>query len=264
LPKEAPPNKTAAPLASTRVPPGTYNPMTSRDIFNADGIMPPALQAQGSDKTEQEDVPVLSSLPLNLIGTIVFAVPDKSIATIELKGKNLVQAFSVGSEIDNIAKLEKVEREKVIFRNLNNNRLEYIEMKSTSKISFKAGPVETPTAKAASDVIQTAPNKYEIKRSDLLKYTNNLNEILQQARAVPDRDPNTGEIRCFRILDLAPGSIYEKFGVQRMDCISSVNGQEIKSPQQALEMYNALKNSSNVSIGFERGGTKQNSDFTVK
>lgn len=264
LPREAPPTRNVAPLAANHAPRGSYNPLISRNMFSIDGVMPPAMVAAGTgDQKQQEDAPVLSALPLNLIGTIVFAIPEKSIATVELKSKNLVQAFSVGSEIDSIAKIEKVEREKVIFRNLNNNRLEFIEMKSTSKLSFKAGVAEVPSAKS-KEVVETAPNKYKIKKSDLLKYTNNLNEILQQARAVPNRDPKTGEITCFRILDIAPGSIYEQFGIQRMDCISSVNGQPITSPQQALEMYNALKNSSNVSIGYERGGKTDQKDFTVE
>lgn len=268
LPQEAPPTRPAMPLQPPASSRGAYNTITSRNIFSSDGKVPEALKAEGSGGSEegkdQESAPVLSSLPLNLVGTIVFVNPERSIATIEIKGKSLVQAFSVGNEIDSVARVEKVERERVILRNLNNNRLEFIEMKSASKLAFKSGGIQLPTAKASGDVMQVAPNKFKLKRSNVLKYTNNLNDVLQQARAVPNRDPKTGEITCFRMLDIQPGSIYEQLGIQKMDCISGVNGTKINSPQQALEVYNALKNASKISIDFERGGTPSNHEYDIE
>lgn len=85
-----------------------------------------------------------------------------------------------------------------------------------------------------------------------------------QARAVPNRDPNTGEINGFRVLDMQPGSIYEQLGLQRMDVIKGVNGEPVDSIQKAMEMYNTLKNGSQVKLQIERGGKTDTFTYDIK
>ncbi|MES2855004.1 MAG: hypothetical protein V4692_04025, partial [Bdellovibrionota bacterium] len=100
-------------------------------------------------------------------------------------------------------------------------------------------------------------------RDDINRLTNNLPELLQQARAVPRMGPN-GQIECFSLADIAQGSIYEQLGLKRGDCIESVNGEKIDSPGKAMEMYNALRSGSNsINIGVERGGQKQEMNYSI-
>lgn len=263
LPEGAPPSRPPVRVADNAPTRGGYNTIISRNIFSFEGTIPDALVAKGETaKPDENQIPVPSSLPLNLIGTIVHSNPDKSVATIEIKGKNQTLAFRPKNDIEGFATLVKIERNKVIFRNLNSNRLEYIETKLANKLSFKgsAPKVEAPKG----DVIQSAPNQFQVKRSDLLKYTNNLASILQEARSVPNRNPTTGEVDGFRILDFKPGSIYEQLGLQRMDVIKGVNGEPVDSPAKAMELYNALKTSDKVMLSIERNGKTENFDYNVK
>ena len=80
------------------------------------------------------------------------------------------------------------------------------------------------------------------------------------ARTTPNRDPGTGAINGFRLLDMKPGSIYEKLGLQRMDVLKSVNGTPVTSAAKAMELYNSLKNDPNIKLGIERNG--KNEEFT--
>ena len=266
LPTQPPPARPKKSSSGDLVSRGAYNTLISRNMFSSDGIIPDQLVAAGDKKTDQvrpEDLaPVQSSLPIGLIGTIVHSNPAKSIANIQLKAKNTTLAYSVGREIENFAKLERVERAKIIIRNLNNNRLEFVEMKvDGGKISF--GAQKPIAAEIKADVAAIAPNKFEIKRADVLKYTNDMASVLQQAAMAPRRGAN-GEIECFKFLSIQPGSIYTQLGFQNGDCLKGVNGEKIDSPAKAMEMYNALKQSNSINLSFERDGKDQENGYNIK
>lgn len=261
LPQSAPPSHPKSSQFTSSVNRGAYNTITSRNIFAASGIIPEALmdKTKGSGPRQEED-PVLSQLPLNLIGTLVHSNPEKSIAAIEVRGKNQVTSYSPGKDVPGLASILRVERQKVVFRNLNSNRLEFIEMKKDgNKVSFGSGAVSS-----GKEVMKAGDNNFVIKRADLLKYTNDLSSILMQARAVPNREPGTGNINGFRILDMQPGSIYEQLGLQRMDVIKSVDGTPVDSPAKAMELYNTLKNSPKVSLQVERNGKMETMTYNIQ
>lgn len=260
LPSGTPPARPPKNLNMPNLPRGNYNIVTTRNIFSPDGIIPEALRQLGEDG-KKDLPPVLSSLPLNLVGTMVHSNPNKSIAAIEFKSKNMVMSVVVGREIDGIVSIEHIERQKVIFRNLNTGSLEYIEMKKDGKVAFGASSNLTTTGK---EIIKTGENTFSLKRTDLLKYTNDLTSLLMQARAVPNRVPGTGEINGFRILDMQPGSVYEQLGLQRMDVIKSVNGTPVDSPAKAMELYTALKLESKINIQVDRSGKTENLNYNIQ
>ncbi len=266
LPTTPPPSKLVRQGADSSVSRGAYNTIISRNIFSSDGKIPDALLPAGATPERQEDAaPVPSSLPLALKGTIVHSNPERSIANIELRSKNLVLPYSPGRDIDGLATLTAVERNKAVFRNMNNNRLEYIEMKTEGgKLSFLGSkPSPGGSGGGRGEVQQVAPNKFEIKRSDLLKYTSDLNSLLQQASMIPVRGAN-GEIEGFKFISIQPGSVYTQLGFQNGDMIKAVNGEKIDSPAKATELYIALKNSPNIKLTKSRDGREEEVDYTVK
>lgn len=269
LPSQAPPARPQKASNDGSTSRGALNTIISRNMFSSDGIIPDQLvSAEQKNQPHSEDLPpVASNLPLILVGTIVHSNPAKSIANINVKTKSQTLAYSIGKDIESLAKLEKVERTKIIIRNNNNNRLEFIEMKiDGGKIAFgasKAGGLDGSANPAKSEVAQIAPNKFEIKRSDVLKYTNDMASVLQQAAMQPVRGAS-GEIEGFKFLSIQPGSIYTQLGFQNGDIIRNVNGEKIDSPAKAMELYNALKNTNSIKMGIGRDGRDQEFDYTVK
>lgn len=240
---------------------GQYNTILTRNVFNASGKIPDPLSADGTSSTQlAQDVapPVPSQLPLTLMGTIVHTNPKKSIATIQVKGKNTVGSYQSQDNIENVATLESVERRKAIIRNLNNNRREYIEIKMDDKIQFGG-----LTSTALGGIQKKSETEFSISRGEILKQTSDLPNLLQQARAVPYRDPNTGDIIGFRILDIKEGSIFGQLGLQRMDVIKAVNGEPVNSPGKAMELYNALKSSNSVNVTIGRDGKDQSINYNI-
>lgn len=262
LPSEAPPARQQRGQIQVGVDRAGLNTVTSRNIFAADGVIPPPLVAQGQEQAPAQDAaPVPSSLPLNLLGTLVHSNPEKSIATIEVKSKSTTVALRVGRDIPGIATLVKVERNKAIIRNLGNNRLEFIEIKQANKIAFSSSRTTAPAA--STEVKVTGQNRFEVNRADVLKYTSDMASVLQQAAMQPRRNAN-GEIECFKFLAIQPGSIYTQLGFQVGDCLKGVNGEKIDSPAKAMEMYNALKTANSIKIMVERDGRDQENDYSVK
>lgn len=267
IPTQAPPKKMATYAAPTFVDRSQFSSIVTRNLFSASGVMPDAITARKeSSEGKKDSDPIPSQSPITLIGTLVHSNPAKSIAAIEVKSKNLTGSYSPGAEIEGLAKLEKVERNIVYIRNANTGALEYLELnKAGNKVTFGASRASSPAVSAGTgEVLSTGNNNFQIKRSDLLKYTNDLSSVLMQARAVPNRDPSTGEINGFRLLDMQPGSIYEQLGLKPMDVLKGVNGELIDSVQKALEMYNTLKNGSQVNLQVERAGKNDTFKYDIK
>jgi general secretion pathway protein C len=262
LPDQAPPKKIASYRPHNFADRSQYSVISNRNLFSSTGVMPTAITSGAKGEQKKDNAPVPSSLPISIIGTLVHSDPHKSIAALDLKTKNKTGSYTVGSDIEGLCTLERVERNVIYVRNSSNGMLEYIEMKADNKLKFDSSK---PTPRTAGKEVQVSGNnEFTISRSNLLKYTNDLSSVLMQARAVPNRDPNTGEINGFRILDMQPGSIYEQLGLQRMDVIKGVNGEPVDSIQKAMEMYNTLKNGSQVKLQIERGGKTDTFTYNVK
>lgn len=267
LPDSVPPSRPNRLQTTNFQSRGGMGSITSRNIFSADGKIPETLalkKQKPEDQKEQVDLPpILSSLPLALVGTIVHSNPAKSIANIEVRPKTTVIAVRPNQEIDTLATLLSVERGKVIIRNSSSGRKEYIEIKNLNKISFTAPKGDAPASSGKDEVHMLGQNTYEISRADILKYTADMSAVLQQAAMQPRRKAN-GEIDCFQFLSIQPGSIYTKLGFQKGDCLKAVNDEPIDSPAKAMQMYNDLKGASNIKIKVERDGRDQNNDYNVK
>lgn len=263
LPTEAPPLKPMRPIRSQSQSLADYNIITERNIFNEDGKIPPALGATKDGGDDMNRAPVLSQLPIQLLGTIVHFNPKLSIATVNLTNKGLSMSYKVDEEIEGMAKVTKIERKKLIFINLNNRRPEYIEIPEDALLNFGLQSSSAPQS-TGGIVEQRGKFEFSIRRSDFEGLTQNLSSLLQQARMEPVFSPDGIGVEGFRFSNIQPGSIYEKLGFKVGDMIRSVNGEAVNSPTKAMEMYNLLKTSSNVQLGIERDGREERFNYQIQ
>ena len=236
-----------------------YGPITDRNIFNSDGIIPNPLFAPEGEMFADDGPVIKSNLPLNLIGTIVHVNPGKSVATIQLRTNNSVIPYLPNDQIENVATLVKVERRRAIIRNANTSRLEYIEIPEDAKVSFAktSAPEPTGTFVKQGDTIA-------IKRSDLNNYLKNLPDLLQQATAVPNIVPGSGgEVDGFKMLGVEPNSVFSQIGIKVGDVIKGVNGERVNSPAKAMELYNQLRNEGRIELEIERDGRPTTLNFNI-
>lgn len=262
IPAEAPPVR---PAKGNRVRPQSlaeYSAITDRDIFNEDGKIPDPLSATKNGDDNVDRPAVLSQLPIQLLGTIVHFNPKMSIATVSISSKNMSSSYKVGEEIENMARVTKIERKKVTFVNLNNRRNEYIEIAEDAALNFG---MQAAAAPAGNDLVeQRGKFDFAIKRSDFEGLTQNLSSILQQARMEPVFSPDGISVEGFKFSAIQPGSPFEKMGFKVGDMITNVNGEPVNSPTKAMEMYNLLKTSNNVQLGVSRDGHDEKFNYTIQ
>lgn len=266
LPSGAPPAYTPAPVMDRMAGGGDYSAVTSRNLFNADGVIPQAISAQKQGEGENDNAPaVLSQLPLKLEGTIVHADPRRSVATVNVQASNETKAFMLDDEIAGVAKVKKIERRRLTFRNLSNNRLEFIEIPKDSAILFGLKNQESTAGGGDSEVAKVGEFDFTLRRDTLNDKLKSLTDILNQARMIPNIVPGTGgRVDGFKFVTIQPNSIYEKLGFKAGDSIKSVNGEPVNSPTKAMELYNALRSETRIRLGVERDGREETFTYEVK
>lgn len=257
MPTSAPPSH-QSPMAASQRGSESYDTIVARNMFNSDGIIPPALNKSKAEEPAGGD-PVPSSLPMQLVGTIVHVNPARSVATVEMKNTNKILPFIPNDDMEGLATLIRIDRKRAIFRNTNNGRLEYIEIKDDNTIQFERGKKS-----ASTGPIEAHGNNFSLTRSTVDKFLNNLPELLQQARAVPYIPPGSSKVEGFIILDIMQGSVFEQIGLKRNDVIKGVNGQRVDSPGKALELYNELKSSNGIAMEIERDGRTETLTYTIQ
>lgn len=117
-------------------------------------------------------------------------------------------------------------------------------------------------SKIKDGVKKTGANSYEIDRQMLNEQLDNLEALSKQARVIPHYVD--GKPQGFKVVGVRPGSLYSQIGVRSGDVLQGVNGEEISSPNKALELYEKLKNSDNVTVDVERRGRKVTLDYQIK
>lgn len=260
LPTQPPPVRPQRMVQQPSVSEQQFSKIITRNMFNIDGKIPPALTSDGSPGGP-DMAPVASQLPLKLEGTLVHLNPKKSVASIASKTKgDTVEAYMVDHEIENMARITAIERRKVIFRNLNNNRLEYIEIPKDTAVTFG---VKDPNAGSVG-IQSTNQFEFTVDQSEIAKHTADLGAVLQQARMVPNIVPGSGgRVEGFRFVAIQPGSVYEKLGFKPMDVIKKVNNDDVNSPTKAMELYNALKTEGRIQLTVERNGRDETFIYNV-
>ncbi|MGE0527056.1 MAG: type II secretion system protein GspC [Bdellovibrionales bacterium] len=262
LPTQPPPRKPIRAPRNVITDASQYSQVSERNIFNQDGKIPPPLTSEGGEGAPVDNEPVLSQLPLSLEGTLVHANPARSVASIMLKTKNETHALSPEQEIEGLARVVRIERRKVIIRNMNNNRLEFIEIPKDTAVTFGVKDPAVPVR--GEEVLRKGEFDFTMKRTDITKYTADLGGILQQARMVPNIVPGSGgQVEGFRFVAIEPNSIYEKLGFKPMDVIKSVNGEAVNSPTKAMELYNALKSEGRINLTVERNGRNETFTYNI-
>ena len=241
-----------------------FETVVKRNIFNPNApeeSLVDAIKATGLGLDEAGAVP--SALPYDIVGTIILTDPSRSVVALKDKAKNETESYQPGDVVDNKAKVFKVDSFKVYFQNLQTQRLEYLELKDDTEIAsargFEPGAPSMPTE---GGIRETSPGRFIVDRAYLESSLSNPNDILTQARAVPNLVG--GKIMGFRIFAIRPGSVYQKLGIQNGDVILRINGVDLDSPAKALEFYGAISSAAEVAIDLERSGQKISMNYTIK
>jgi general secretion pathway protein C len=231
----------------------SYGAIIARNLFSSQGSIPgEEKQENGGDSIDLGGAPTKSALPFNLIGTLVLENELNSIATIQDKAASMVYPVRAEDEIPEKIRVLKVEATRVIFLNKATGRREFLELPEENIGNPRLTVGRAASSNTAPGIEKLAPTQYNVSRNEVDKALADFNNILTQARAVPNIE--NGVASGYKLFQIVPGSIYDKLGLQNGDVVAGLNGNPINDPAKAFEMLSELKTSSHMELQVRKDG----------
>ncbi|MFZ4713522.1 MAG: PDZ domain-containing protein [Bacteriovoracaceae bacterium] len=230
------------------------------NLFNAHDIS--AIKKNRS----QENVPCTlaqaespSSLPIKVLNTIVLQDSVKSLAAVQVRSRPTLMEFREGEKIENIAKLDKIDRLKIVIRNLESDQCEYL----SNMTENARGALQVMSPHQAKTYAQSKPNPdiinegnhFQIKKRYLNEKLKDIGLVLTQAKAVKITNPD-GSL-AFKMTEVDPGGPFASLNVHVDDTITSVNGKKFTSMNEVMDLFGKVKDMEKLSITVLREGEEQ-------
>ena len=194
--------------------------------------------------------PAVEASNYKLIGT----VEGGSFSGAVLEDSTGQAFYRLHQKLPDGSQLVKVQRDKVTLKRAEGSLIDVL-LEDDAKI-VNTQPPNSGGVKKVSD------SKYVMDQREMLASTENMSQILTQARALPYMEQ--GKTVGFRISEIAPGSIYEKIGLQNGDVIQSVNSQAVDDPAKFFQLYQGLRTERYIAIDLLRGGARQTLNYEIR
>ncbi len=222
-----------------------------RDLFKTKGA---AKQEKKLDAAELENLEK-TQLNLTLWGTVT-GIVDTPYAVIEDTQKHKQGLYREGDSIQN-AQIKMILRKKVVLTV--NGRDEILLMdekkeKPGSAVSASRGEEAYSPLDAEGDTVSVDRTKVDGALKDI-------NQLMSQVRIRPHF--KDGQPEGLLLSHIRQNSIFSEMGLQSGDIVKGVNGNEIKSVDDALKFYESLKSSSSVQLQIERQGEEQTITYHI-
>jgi hypothetical protein len=273
---KGPEKKAKAPInmsSATGPTPMNIIAIKSNNIFNArmDVNEDPSLadnKPKSGEKKNCLSASKKSGLPLELINTVVLQDSVKSIASVAMRGSKEPLNVRVGEKIETMAEVGKVDRLKLIVKNLKTGECEFLE--SRDEAGGKSQPINVVgeaegkklLKQFVHEEIKNEGNKFKIKKTFRDKMLEDVGTILTQARAIQIKNPD-GTI-AFKMTEIEPGSIYSYLNILNEDTITKINGKEITNLNEIMTMFGQIKDIDHLSIGVKRDGEDVDMEYNFE
>ncbi|MGH7924356.1 MAG: type II secretion system protein N [Candidatus Binatus sp.] len=99
---------------------------------------------------------------------------------------------------------------------------------------------------------KVGPGKFEVSRAEVQHTMENPAQFFSQMRAMPHFV--NGKTDGFSISQVQPGSVFDQLGLQNGDLLTSIDGQPVTNPMQAMGLIQAVKTASAIDLVVNRGG----------
>jgi type II secretory pathway component PulC len=241
------------------------NKISSTNLFNI----------KESDKTnapkEKKDIASIvcvdaekpTSEPLKLLDTIVLQDSVKSVASVQVRGSSDLVNVREGEQLNNAVEVTKINRMKLILKNLSTGDCEYIASEEEDlpmpNVQVMSPKKAKGLFKSTNPNIKNTGNNFKIKRNFRDKLISNMSEVLTQAKAIQITNPD-GSLS-FKMTEVVPGSIYSNLDIQNDDIITSINGKKIENLNELMGLLGRIKEIDQFQIGRRRNGMDENLEY---
>ncbi len=236
-PKVSMPLQTARAAMEPRRELSDYSSVLERGLF-------------GDGKTPSTAPAAVEYTNYKLIGTI----EGEAFAGAVLEDAQGQAFYRMHQKLNDGSQIIKVLRDRVTLRRADGSTAEVQIVDDTKIVSIKPG--------TGAGVRKISEGKFAVDQREVAASTENINQLLTQARAVPHVE--AGKTIGFKISEIVPGSLYEKIGLQNGDVIQRINSQDVDDPGKFFQLYQGLKEERNISIDLVRGGQRQSLSYEIR
>lgn len=220
-----------------KFPLGYYRAIIDRDIFSSGEEV---LQETGGEDLDDLEP---TSLNVALLGTVVGS-KQYAFAVIEEVKKRKQGLYKVGDSVQG-ATVKRILRGKVVLRV--NEKDEILTMEEEAASRAEPGYVRSPAGEKEATI--------QVSRSEVDKSLKNVHQLLTQVRIRPHFRDGTPD--GLAISNIRPGSFFAKLGLRNGDIVQGINGRNIESPDDVMEVYQRLKSGSRVALQVMRNGEEK-------
>jgi len=241
--------KASASLAPDTKPFAAYRTILQRDLFKtqkASGL--PSQEARINFEEMEE-----TKLQLKLWGTVT-GDAQQSYAVIEDTQKREQNLYRVGDSIQQ-ATVKAILRAKVVLSvNGQDEVLAMEEMKQG--LASRAVPSRAGQQVSASRV-PTRTQRVSLRRAMIDQAIQDVSKLMTEIKILPHENG-------LALSDIKPNSIFRRMGLRNGDVLRSVDGQQIRSVDDALKLYESLKSADKVTVELQRRGTDRVIDYNIR
>ncbi len=245
-----------------------YEHIRAQNLFKIETLVDDEVQGhEGVCETASQE----TQLPITLLDTIVLQDRVKSVASVQMKNQQERKKLRIGDHIEQMAKIENINRLEMIIKNLQTGLCEKVVNKEKllsrqSKINVMSDDQakKFQAEKDSFDGIVNDGNQFKIPRKILNESLANPASILTQAKAIPVNNPDGS--MSFKITEIEPGGVFDKLGIKNDDLITHINGRPISNMSEVMNMFMSLSSLSSLKLGMKRSGSdvSQSYEFVDK
>lgn len=202
-----------------------------------------------------------TTLNLKLVGTVLSTDGHTYFAAIENKDTGEQHLYRL-NEIVSEAKIVKIERNRALLKRGENIEALEIDFSLSSKGSSSTASLGVH-ARRGGVITRVAKGEYLVSRKYVDAQLKNMSKLLTQVRAVPNIDKN-GSTNGFKLFSIKKGSVFDKLGLKNRDLVKRINGVELNSVENGLELFQALRNETSFEVDVLRGSKKTTLKFNLQ
>jgi len=192
---------------------------------------------------------------LALIGTVVAG--KKSLALIRSGAKAGI--FQLDEELAPGVVVSEIGRKLVVLRDHGIRRELPLKQSKGAKAQLaRRGNV----AAVKQGVVAIDESRWQISKAVVDNARANLNSLLQTARMIPQVE--NGKTIGFKLVEMEKGSLLEQIGLRVGDVVVEINQVKLNSPEKALQIFQQLREASNISLGLMRNGKPETFEYSFE
>ncbi len=231
-----------------------YQLISRRDLFKTGKASATPVKDTGVNPDELAE----TSLKLKLWGTVT-GDPTQSYAVIENTQTRQQNLYRIGDSVQNATLKMILRSEVVLTRNGQDEKLAMEEIqqgKSTAR-----SPVGRRAVSPQPGDVRT--QRVSLRRTMINDAMQDVSKLMTEIKISPHMGED-GQPSGLAVTNIKPNSIFRRMGLRNGDVLKSVDGQDIRSVDDALRLYESMKASDSINVRIQRRGRDRNIEYNIR